>query len=45
MIEKVKLHRSNIVMAKYKLITPRNGKYTPELREAKLKMEHDFFPS
>lgn len=43
MKEPTKIYRANLLLTQYKDLTPRNGKYTPEMHEAKLAFEHSFF--
>jgi hypothetical protein len=38
-----KSHRKNIVIEQYKKLTPRNGKYTDEIKEKREKMIESFF--
>lgn len=38
-----KVRRADLVLTRYKAVTPRNGKYSPELRRAKAAFERDFF--
>ena len=45
MIEKSKLKRSKLAVSKYEKVTPRNGRYSDKLRDAKMKFEKDFFAS
>lgn len=39
----VKIHRATMIIERYISVTPRNGKYTPKMEEAKLQFEYDFF--
>lgn len=41
--EPEKQRRVNLILDHYKSVTPRNGKYTPEMREAKMLFEQIFF--
>ena len=43
MLEPSKLYRINLILSHYRDLTPRNGKYTKEMIEAKLLFEHMFF--
>lgn len=38
-----KRFRANHILSKYKFVTPRNGKYTPEMFLAKKQFEYTFF--
>jgi hypothetical protein len=38
-----KRHRTHLLLTRYKIVTPRNGKYTPERKIAKLEFERRFF--
>lgn len=41
--EPEKKRRTALILRSYKMITPRNGKYTNKQREAKVKFEQSFF--
>jgi len=43
MIEPVKCYRADLLINKYHLCTPRNGKYTDEMKKAKEIFEKQFF--
>lgn len=43
MKEEKKRSRANYIVSGYKAVTPRNGKYTPEMLEAKIAFEDGFF--
>ena len=38
-----KVHRANLILDRYKAVTPRNGKYSDRLKHDKLEFEHSFF--
>ena len=38
-----KQYKAKLITSKYKKITPRNGRYTEELKEAKRQFEKDFY--
>lgn len=38
-----KIRRARLLLAQYKSVTPRNGKYTDALNKARVKFEHQFF--
>jgi hypothetical protein len=38
-----KVTRANLILCRYKLVTPRNGKYSDVQRESKIEFEHLFF--
>ena len=38
-----KVNRANLVLTRYKVVTPRNGKYSDVQRETKLEFEYSFF--
>ena len=42
-LEPSKKHRMRVLLETYPKVTPRNGKYTPEMLAAKLAMEDEFF--
>jgi len=42
-LEPCKKYRMNLLLTKYKEVTPRNGKYTEEMLAAKQQFELDFF--
>jgi len=41
--EKEKLHRSKLIVEHYRDLTPKNGKYSTEVKERKLKLQEEFF--
>jgi hypothetical protein len=43
LLEPEKKRRSKLVLAEYKKVTPRNGRYTAELLQKKLEFEEEFF--
>lgn len=43
LLEPNKLYRANLIIENYTKLTPRNGKYTDELRKAKHDFENNFF--
>lgn len=43
--EPEKLRKMRLLNTEYKLVTPRNGKYTEEQKHAKLQFELNFYPS
>lgn len=43
MHEPKKRARANLILKDYIRLTPRNGKYTEEMRQLKLKFEEEFF--
>lgn len=43
--EPEKYRKMNLLLNRYKLVTIRNGKYTEDQKQAKLQLEHDFYPS
>jgi hypothetical protein len=38
-----KVHRANLILVRYKAVTPRNGKYSDRLKHDKLEFEQLFF--
>lgn len=38
-----KVHRADLILDRYKAVTPRNGKYSAQLMHDKLEFEHLFF--
>lgn len=42
MLEPEKIRRGKLILNEYKLVTPRNGKYTPIMLQAKIDFEKDF---
>ena len=38
-----KVRRAKLITRRYKAVTPRNGRYSLEAKDAKNKFEHDFF--
>ena len=45
MREPEKIRRSKLIIKRYLQVTPRNGKYSKDLKEAKLNFEKEFFAS
>lgn len=43
MLEEKKVKRGKLILEKYKKVTPRNGKYTEEMKKRKTKFEEEFF--
>lgn len=43
LLEPEKRRRANLILNKYKSITPRNGKYTESMRKEKQRFEKEFF--
>lgn len=43
LLEPEKKRRANLLLTRYKEVTPRNGKYTPELLTARESFEQEFF--
>jgi len=43
MVEHEKVRRASILVNRYHAVTPRNGKYTPEMDAKRKELERDFF--
>lgn len=43
MLEPSKIYRANLIVNEYKKLTPRNGKYTDEMKSNKRDFEYRFF--
>lgn len=43
LLEPKKKYRAELICSTYKSVTPRNGKYSDEMLQKKLKFEEDFF--
>lgn len=43
LLDKTKRHRAQLLMTRYKQVTPRNGRYSEEMKQAKQQFEDEFF--
>ena len=43
MLEPSKVYRANLLVSEYNKLTPRNGKYTDEMKSSKRDFEYRFF--
>lgn len=43
MLEPLKIYRGNLIVNNYNKLTPRNGKYTDDMKQAKFDFEYKFF--
>jgi hypothetical protein len=45
LLDKTKRHRTHLLITRYKQVTPRNGRYSEKMKQAKQQFEDDFFHS